>query len=140
MAECTAEEAYRMTDCRAVFASGSPFNPVTINGHSFVPGQGNNSYIFPGVGLGVVASKSKLVTNEMFLTAARTLAGEVMEEDLKLGRVYPPLTKIRQVSAAIALATAEIAYARKLAQGPKPANLSAYVKSLMYEPVYESYV
>jgi malate dehydrogenase (oxaloacetate-decarboxylating)(NADP+) len=140
MAECTAEEAYRFTDCRAVFASGSPFKPVTMGGKTFVPGQGNNSYIFPGVGLGVLASRSKFVTNEMFLAAARTLAGEVGEEDLAMGRIYPPLTKIRQVSAAIAEATAEVAYKRGFAQEPRPKNLMKHIKAQMYEPDYRSYV
>ncbi len=140
MAECTAEEAYRFTDGRAVFASGSPFQPVTLAGKTFVPGQGNNAYIFPGVGLGVLASRSKFVTNEMFLAAARTLASEVGEEDLAMGRIYPPLTKIRQVSAAIAKATAEVAYKRGFAQEPRPADLMEHIKAQMYEPVYKSYV
>jgi len=139
-AECTAEEAYRFTDCRAIFASGSPFKPLTVNGTSFVPGQGNNSYIFPGVGLGVLASRSKFVTNEMFLAAARTLATLVSEEDLALGRVYPPLTKIREVSAAIAEAVAEIAYNCGFAQEPRPKNLTEHIKAQMYQPDYKSYV
>lgn len=140
-AECTAETAYRQTNGRAIFASGSPFAPVTVGTQTFVPGQGNNSYIFPGVGLGVLASKSSRVTNEMFLAAARTLAEKVSEEDLKMGRIYPPLTKIREVSAAIALATAEVAYARGFAATlPKPANLPEYIQSQMYQPVYENYV
>ena len=70
-AECSAEEAYRGTDGRALFACGSPYDPVTLNGKTFVPRQGNNSYIFPGVGLGVIASGSKLVTDEMFMAAAQ---------------------------------------------------------------------
>jgi malate dehydrogenase (oxaloacetate-decarboxylating)(NADP+) len=112
---------------------------VTIAGRTFVPGQGNNSYIFPGVGLGVLASKSKFVTREMFLAAARTLAGEVTEEDLAMGRIYPALTKIRRVSAAIALAVAEVAYSRGFAQEPRPADLMEHIKAEMYEPCYKSY-
>ena len=140
-AECTAEAAYSQTEGRAVFASGSPFAPVTFKGKTFVPGQGNNSYIFPGVGLGVVASRSRRVTREMFLAAARVLANQVGEEDLGLGRIYPSLKKIRQVSLEIALATAEVAYKRGFAaQLPKPSDMRGYVKSLMYEPVYKNYV
>ncbi len=93
MAECTAEEAYRWTDSRAIFASGSPFDPVTFGGQRFVPAQGNNAYIFPGVGLGVIACESRLVTDEMFLAAAHALANHVSEADLSAGRVYPRLKR-----------------------------------------------
>jgi len=136
VAECTAEDAYRVTNGRAIFASGSPFQPVSFGGKTFVPGQGNNAYIFPGIGLGIVASKSRLVTNGMFLASARTLANLVSESDLDAGRVYPPLTKIREISTAIAIKTSEIAYEKGLAAMPRPSDLAAYVKGLVYEPVY----
>ena len=139
-AECTAEEAYRMTDGRAVFASGSPFKPVSINGQTFIPGQGNNAYIFPGVGLGVVVSGSRLVPDEMFLAAARTLADALTQEELEAGRIYPPLMRIREVSTRIALATAEIAYDLGLATVPKPDDLTASIKAAMFDPVYKSFV
>ncbi len=139
-AECTADEAYRYSNGCAVFASGSPFSPVKLNGTTFVPGQGNNAYIFPGVGLGVMASESRRVTDEMFLAAARTLALEVGVNDLTQGRVYPSFERIREVSAAIAAAVAEIAYARGLAMHARPANVRAQVESLMWKPEYKSYV
>ncbi len=138
-AECTAQQAHEGTEGRAIFASGSPFDPVELHGRTYVPGQGNNAYIFPGVGLGVIASASRLVTEEMFLVAGRTLAREVSAADLERGLVYPPLKKIRQVSALIATAVAEVAYERGLAQTSKPDNLSEYVRSQMYEPVYPNY-
>ena len=108
--ECTAEEAYTWTEGRAIFASGSPFDRVTVHGNTFLPAQGNNVYIFPGVGLGVIASGARHVTNEMFLVAARTLSQHVSYADVSQGRVYPPLPKIREVSAAIAVKVAEVAY------------------------------
>lgn len=134
--ECTAQEAYRWSQGRAIFASGSPFDPVSFNGQTFVPGQGNNSYIFPGVGLGVVAVKARHVPDEMFMAAARTLANLVTEDDLAQGRVYPSLQRIREVSAAIGTAVAEIAYDKGLARVERPDDLPAYMTAQMFQPVY----
>ncbi len=139
-AECTAEQAYTWTEGRAVFASGSPFAPVTYAGKTFMPGQGNNAYIFPGVGLGVIACGATRVIDEMFYAAAKTLAGLVTDDDLALGRIYPALDQIRQVSAHIGEAVARVAYANHLATMPEPANLLTAVRAQMYDPIYESYV
>jgi malate dehydrogenase (oxaloacetate-decarboxylating)(NADP+) len=138
--ECTAAQAYEWSDGRALFASGSPFDPVTQAGRTFVPRQGNNSYIFPGVGLGAIACRARRITDEMFLVAARTLAGQVTEADLAQGSLYPPLSRVRDVSAAIGAAVAEIAFAHGLAGIAKPADLEGYVRAQMYDPRYESYV
>jgi malate dehydrogenase (oxaloacetate-decarboxylating)(NADP+) len=135
-AECSAEEAYRHTGGRALFACGSPYDPVTLDGQTFVPRQGNNSYIFPGVGLGVIASGTRLVTDEMFMAAAHTLAQLVSEADLKQGSLYPALPRIREVSAHIAAAVAGVAYKRGMAAGQPPKDLLAFVKSQMYDPRY----
>ena len=139
MAECTAEQAYAWSDGQCVFASGSPFASVNFGGKTFVPGQGNNAYIFPGVGLGVLASGSRLVTDETFLVAARALAGEVAESDLAAGRIYPPLDRIRKVSAKIAFAVADLAHRRGLATGPRPADLAERIGQLVYQPDYVEY-
>jgi malate dehydrogenase (oxaloacetate-decarboxylating)(NADP+) len=138
--ECTAEEAYQWIQGRAIFASGSPFEPVTFNGKRYVSGQGNNVYIFPGVGLGAIATGARHVTDEMFLIAAKELAELVSEEDYKAGCIYPKLTKIREVSAHIATAVAEVVYKRDLATNSKPDDLSTHVKSLMFDPVYRDYL
>ncbi len=135
--ECTAQQAYEWSDGRAVFASGSPFAPVAYNGQIFVPGQANNAYVFPGVGLGLVASGATRVPDEMFAAAAVTLAGMAEPSDLAQGRIYPALERIREVSARIAVAVAEVAYAEGLATLPRPDDLPAYVQSLMYVPSYE---
>ncbi|AWI09149.1 NAD-dependent malic enzyme [Ereboglobus luteus] len=138
-AECTAEDAYKWTEGRAIFASGSPFDPVTIDGKTHHPGQGNNVYIFPGVGLGALACGAREVTDRMFLAAAETLAGQVTQADLDLGRVYPALTKIRDVSAKIAAAVAEEAHRENLATTPRPADIEADIKAKMYEPAYREF-
>ena len=139
-AECTAESAYRHTQGRAIFASGSPFDPVTFEGKTHVPGQGNNAYVFPGVGLGVVSAEATRVTDAMFFAAAKTLAHLVTDKDLQTGCVYPSLSRIREVSAAIATTVAEIAWESGLANAPRPDDILELVNSKMYEPTYASYV
>jgi malate dehydrogenase (oxaloacetate-decarboxylating)(NADP+) len=139
-AECTAEEAYRHTDKRAIFASGSPFPDVNIDGQTFVPGQANNAYIFPGVGLGVLASEASRVTDEMFTAAAKSLVQQVTSDDLKIGRIYPSLKHIREVSANIAVAVAKVVFARGLTQMHEPADLPGHIKSTMYEPNFQEYI
>ncbi|HNV85331.1 MAG TPA: NAD-dependent malic enzyme [Candidatus Omnitrophota bacterium] len=140
LSECTAEQAYGFTQGRAIFASGSPFPPVNYNGKLFKPGQSNNAYIFPGMGLGITACRIKRVTDEMFFAAAKTLAGLVTPDDLAGGSLYPPLNQIRKASLAIAEAVALIAYRQKLAGIRRPKNLRDYLKQQMYEPKYSNYV
>ena len=135
-AECSAEEAYRWTKGRALFACGSPFDPVKYEGKTYVPRQGNNSYIFPGVGLGAIVSRTRQITDEMFMGAAQTLAQLVTESDLEQGSLYPALPRIREVSAHIAAAVAEIAYKKGLAGKPRPADVQADVRSQMFDPHY----
>ncbi len=140
MAECTAEQAYRWSNGRAVFASGSPFDPVEYRNKTFVPGQGNNAYIFPGVGLGVIVSHSRIVTDDMFLAAARSLAEQVKDSDIERGRVYPPLASIREVSAKIAADVAAIVYDRGYTDRARPDDILADIHEHMYQPVYPHYV
>ena len=135
-AECSAEEAYRHTGGQALFACGSPYDPVKLGGTTFVPRQGNNSYIFPGIGLGAIASGARLITDEMFMAAAHTLANLVTEADIKQGSLYPALPRLREVSAHIAAAVADVAYKRGLASGQAPSDLLGFVQSQMYDPRY----
>jgi malate dehydrogenase (oxaloacetate-decarboxylating)(NADP+) len=137
--ECTAQQAYTWTQGRVVFASGSPFEPVDLGNQRYVPGQGNNAYIFPGVGLGAVASRTRRVTDEMFLAAANVLAQQVSEEDLALGRIYPSLSRVREVSALIAAEVASIAYREGLAGREAPQDVLADIHEQMFQPLYPHY-
>ncbi|KAJ8961683.1 hypothetical protein NQ318_021282 [Aromia moschata] len=110
-AECTAEQAYTNTEGRAIFASGSPFGTVVLGDKTYQPGQGNNAYIFPGVGLGIILSGIFHVNEQVFLIASDTVANNVSDEDLAVGRVYPPLSNIKECSIQIACNILEYAYA-----------------------------
>jgi malate dehydrogenase (oxaloacetate-decarboxylating)(NADP+) len=133
-AECTAEQAYTWSGGRAIFASGSPFAPVTYGGKTFRPGQGNNAYVFPGIGLGAVMCRARTLPDELFLVAARTLAQSVRQADLDQGALYPPLQEIRGLSLAIATDLATRAHALKLARTRKPSNIRRSIEAFMYEP------
>lgn len=138
-AECTAEEAYGGTGGRAIFASGSPFAPVSVKGKTRYTGQANNAYIFPGLGLAKVAFGLERITDTMFLAAAQALARKVDEADLRTGTLFPPLQRMGNVSAAIAAAIGCVAYKEGFAQTPRPGDLHGYAVSRMYEPTYPSY-
>ena len=138
--ECTAEEAYAHTQGRVVFASGSPFPPMSVGGKRLVVGQANNAYVFPGVALGAIASRASLVTDEMFAAAARTLADMVSQDDLAQGLLFPPLPSIREVSFRIAVAVAQVAWKRKLTKLRQPKDLDALIRGSVFEPVYPSYI
>ncbi len=138
--ECTAEEAIRWSEGRALFASGSPFDPVEHEGRTHRVRQANNAYVFPGVGLGVLVARSRRVTDEMFQAAARALADAIRADSLAAGALYPRLTRIREVSAAIGAAVARVAWREGLAEAPEPADVEAAVRAAMWEPEYRSYV
>ena len=137
-AECTAEQAYRWTEGRAVFASGSPFPAVAMGARILEPGQANNSYIFPGVGLGLLLSRAPRVTDTMFVAAAQALAAEVSPADLDAGRVFPKPARMREVAAAVAAAVAGVAFDEQQAVGPRPADLRLAAQMAMFQPEYPS--
>ncbi|MDY6009798.1 MAG: NAD-dependent malic enzyme [Duodenibacillus sp.] len=133
-AECTAEEAYKFSNGTALFACGSPFAPVELNGKTFVPRQGNNSYVFPAIGMGCIYTRAKSVPNGVFLAAAKKLADLVSAEDLENGSLYPPLSEIRSLSVEIAAAVAEYCFDHDLAQIERPACLKTAVAQAMWNP------
>lgn len=135
-AECTAEQAYTWSKGKAIFSSGSPFDKVSYNGKVFRPGQGNNAYIFPGLGLGAIMANASTIPDDLFLVAARTLAQLVTEENIQEGALYPRLTEIRRLSLDIAVAVAEKAYELGLARDKKPADLKKYIEDRIYHPNY----
>src|SRR5499427_3531975 len=134
--ECTAEEAYRWSGGRAVFASGSPFPPVEVAGRRFVPGQGNNVYIFPAMGMAVFATEATRVTEEMFMVAAKAVAEQVTEENLATGLIYPPQSQILDASLHVAERVAAYIFDQGLARVPRPDDVSSLIRSRAYHPVY----
>ena len=137
--ECTPHQAYEWTHGSAIYASGSPFAPVTFHGRTFEPSQGNNMYIFPGVGLGATLSGSRQVTDSMFFAAAKTLAAQVGEPDLEAGCLYPKLKHIQDISAKIAVAVWNTSWTEGNAIRKVPGNPLQHIKDTMYQPRYLSY-
>lgn len=135
-AECTAEQAYEWSNGKAIFTSGSPFDAVELNGKRHQPGQGNNAYVFPGIGLGAIACDAKNIDDAMFLAAANSLANQVSQEHLDAGTLYPSLSDIRDVSLHIAVAVAEQAYKSGLGQSPQPTDIISHIEAMMYVPDY----
>jgi malic enzyme len=134
--ECRAEDAIRWSDGRAIVATGSPFAPVVFNGHTFRIGQGNNAYIFPGIGLGATAGGLRRISDGMFLAGAKALAAKVTEADLAASAVYPEVRRIRECSLAVACAAIRQGVAEGLAEVSILENLEARVQEAMWVPEY----
>lgn len=139
-AECTAKQAYTWSEGKCLFACGSPFAPVAVGNKTFVPRQGNNSYVFPGIGFGCIFVRAKTIPNQIFLTAAKTLANLVSESDLANGSLYPPLSQVRELSAHIAVAVADYCFKNSLAQVERPADLDKAVREAMWQPTDPKFV
>ena len=135
-AECTAEQAYTWSNGKAIFASGSPFGKVVFNNEIFQPGQGNNAYVFPGIGLGAINVDAQTIPDDLFLVAAKTLAKMVKEEDIKFGSLYPKLSEIRNISLEIAISVAEKSFELGIAQIEKPKDLRKHISDYMFDPNY----
>jgi len=138
--ECTAEEAYRWSEGRAIFASGSPFPPVRFGDKTFVPGQGNNVYIFPAIGLAVHATRAKRVTDDMFIAAARAVAGQVTQAELDVGLIYPPQSTIFKTELRAAERVADVIFTHKLARVDRPADIDSFIEQQLYKPEYQTLV
>jgi malate dehydrogenase (oxaloacetate-decarboxylating)(NADP+) len=134
--ECTAAEAIQWSDGRAIVATGSPFDPVVHRGRTYRIGQGNNAFVFPGIGLGLWVGGVRRVTDAMFLDAARALAHLVSQADLDLGAVYPPLTRIRDCSHAVACAVIRRAVSEGHAAPGILPGLEETVSRAMWFPTY----
>jgi malate dehydrogenase (oxaloacetate-decarboxylating)(NADP+) len=140
-AECTPEEAYRWSTGKAIYAAGVQFPPVNYNGDTFLPGQANNFYIYPAVGLGIYATRANFVTDEMFIEAARATADQVTDNQLKMGMLFPPQSNILDTEVHTAERVAEIVFERNLAQvdTAQPDDINAWLRAMLYKPGYESF-
>jgi len=135
LSECTAEEAFKWTNGQVLFASGSPFPPLKVNGETITPSQANNAYVFPGLALGVISAQVTSIPDSFFLVAARALANAVADQTLESGSLFPPLSTIREVSKTIAIAVAKHAFDLGLASVERPENehqLRELVESQIY--------
>ena len=134
--ECTAEEAYRWSNGAVIFASGSPFAPVEINGNQFVPSQGNNVYIFPAMGMAVLVTEASLITQAMFIIAAQAVAEQVTQKQLDSGVIYPPQSQILETSLLTATKIATYIFDQGFARAQRPANIEQHIRSIAYQPKY----
>jgi malate dehydrogenase (oxaloacetate-decarboxylating)(NADP+) len=134
--ECTAEEAYRWSDGRAIFASGSPFPPVEIEGRKLIPRQGNNVYIFPAIGMAIFATQAVRVTEELFIVAARAVAEQVTDENLANGLIYPSQSQILETSLHVAEKVAAYIFNHGLARVPRADDVGALIRLRAYRPAY----
>ncbi len=135
-AECTPEQAYTWSKGKAIYAAGVQFPPVHFNGQTFLPGQANNFYIFPAIGMAVFATQAARVTDEMFIEAARAVAEQVPSELLNQGLLYPPQSNILETEIQTAASVAKLVFDSKLARVNRPADMVAFIREHVYTPAY----
>ena len=138
-AECTAEQAYRWSRGKAIFAAGVQFDPVEYGGKTYRPSQANNCYVFPAVGMAIVATQAKRVTDEMFIEAARGVAGQIKPEHHAEGLLYPPQADILETEIHTAVRVAKLVFEAGLARVDRPDDIEAFIRSHVYEPQYPVY-
>jgi malate dehydrogenase (oxaloacetate-decarboxylating)(NADP+) len=137
-AECTPEQAYTWSNGKALYAAGVQFPPVQLNGRTFLPGQANNFYIFPAIGMAVFATRASRVTDQMFIEAARAVADLVSPDLLKQGLLYPLQSNILETEISTAARVAKLVFDAGLARVPRPADIVAYIRGLVYQPTYQN--
>jgi malate dehydrogenase (oxaloacetate-decarboxylating)(NADP+) len=135
-AECTPEQAYTWSKGKAIYAAGVQFPPVHFNGQTFLPGQANNFYIFPAVGMAIFATQATRVTDELFIEAARSVADMVPSELLNQGLLYPLQSNILETEIQTAARVAKLIFDSRLARVKKPADMVAFIRQQVYKPDY----
>ncbi len=136
-AECTAEQAYTWSKGKAIYAAGVQFPPVHLDGQTFLPGQANNFYIFPAVGLAIYATQAKRVSDEMFIEAAAAVADQVPEDQMKQGLIYPSQSDILEIEIKTAVRVAKLVFDSDLARVGRPDDLDAFIRQQVYKPEYK---
>lgn len=141
-AECTPQEAYRWSGGNAIYAAGVQFPPLHYNGNTFLPGQANNFYVYPAVGLAIYATRAKFVTDEMFIEAARATADQVTENQLKIGMLFPPQNNILDTEVHTAERVTRLVFERNLARvdAPRRDDIDTWLRAILYKPEYRPFV
>lgn len=137
-AECTAEQAYAWSKGKAIYAAGVQFDPVVLNGVTYLPGQANNFYIFPAVGMAIFATQASRVTDQMFIEAASAVADQVTPELLKQGLLYPKQDNILETEIKTAARVAKLVFDSGLARVERPKDYEAFIRQHVYKPEYPS--
>jgi malate dehydrogenase (oxaloacetate-decarboxylating)(NADP+) len=135
-AECTAEQAYTWSKGKAIYAAGVQFPPVNLNGQTFLPGQANNFYIFPAIGMAVFATQASRVSDEMFIEAARAVADQVPSDLLNQGLLYPLQSNILETEIQTAARVAKLVFDSGLARVSRPTDIVAFIRGHVYKPEY----
>ncbi len=139
-AECTAEQAYRWTDGKALYAAGVQFGDVTLGGKTFTPGQANNFYVFPAVALAVYATRAKRITDAVFIAAAQATAAQVTDRQRARGLLFPPQNEVLRIEVETAVKVARMIFEAGLAQVPQPEDLVSWMQGVIYRPEYRPLV
>ncbi len=135
-AECTPEQAYTWSKGKAIYAAGVQFPPVHYNGQTFLPGQANNFYIFPAIGMAIFATEAKRVTDEMFIEAGQAVADQVPSDLLKQGLLYPLQSNILETEIQTATRVAKLVFDSGLARVSRPPDMVSFIRQHVYKPEY----